>query len=98
METQRRAFFEHLLTLPTYPSYRTKSHFGTLVPKYFAEFEDLQDRAVDAILDLCEDDDEKVRVYNLTTFSSVSRLGKALWDYGNVGSGFGLIFFGERRG
>jgi hypothetical protein len=36
--------------------------FGTLVAKYFAECEDLQDRAIDAILDLCEDDDEKVGI------------------------------------
>jgi hypothetical protein len=30
------------------------------VAKFFAEFEDLQDATVDAVLDLCEDDEEKV--------------------------------------
>ena len=37
-----------------------------MVPKFFSEFEDLQDRAVDAVLDLCEDEDEKVN-YSIRT-------------------------------
>lgn len=58
--TQRRTFQEYLITLPKYPSYECKAFFGTLVAKFFAEFEDLQDATVDAVLDLCEDDEEKV--------------------------------------
>jgi hypothetical protein len=57
---QRRTFQEYLITLPKYPSYECKAFFGTLVAKFFAEFEDLQDATVDAVLDLCEDDEEKV--------------------------------------
>lgn len=38
----------------------SKSFFGSMVWRHFKEFDDLQDLAVDAILDLCEDDDEKV--------------------------------------
>jgi hypothetical protein len=34
---------------------------GYLIHRYFAEFHDMQDAAVDALLDLCEDDEEKVR-------------------------------------
>ena len=59
-DPQRRTFQEHLISLCSYPSYDCKSFFGTLIAKFFAEFEDLQDGAVDAILDLCEDDAEKV--------------------------------------
>ena len=58
---QRRAFYEQLISICRYPSYDCKSFFGTLVAKHFDEFEDLQDKAIDAILDLCEDDEERVR-------------------------------------
>lgn len=39
--------------------------FSTFVSKYFAEFEDLQDKAVDAVLDLCEDEEEQVNIFKL---------------------------------
>jgi len=54
------AFYKQLIKLASYPNYQSRSYFGTLLAKFFAEFEDLQDEAVDALLDLCEDDDEKV--------------------------------------
>ncbi len=61
--TQRLVFYKQLIKLASYPSYGNRSFFGTLLAKFFAEFEDLQDEAVDALLDLCEDDDEKVGLW-----------------------------------
>ena len=63
---------ERLIELPTYPSERCKSLFGTYIHKYFAQFPDLQDKAVDVILDLCEDDDEKVCCFWLQSLSLYS--------------------------
>jgi hypothetical protein len=61
LTTQRRAFFEHLITLPTYRDPTCTLMFTSLITRGFTEFEDLQDVAVDAVLDLCEDEDEQVR-------------------------------------
>jgi hypothetical protein len=58
--TKRRAFYEHFLTLPKYPSAECRGFFGTMLIKIFADMEELQDSAVDSLLDLCEDEDEKV--------------------------------------
>ena len=34
-----------------------------MLPKFFAEFEDLQNDEVDRLLDLCEHDDEEVSIH-----------------------------------
>ncbi|OCF57729.1 hypothetical protein L486_05194 [Kwoniella mangroviensis CBS 10435] len=80
----KRQFQEHLITLPSYPEYENKAFFGTLVAKYFGEFEDLQDTAIDALLDLCEDEDEKVRIIGI---KGLGPTGKAdpRWVRGNTG-------------
>ncbi|WVQ68536.1 uncharacterized protein L199_006745 [Kwoniella botswanensis] len=80
----KRKFQEHLITLPSYPEYENKAFFGTLVAKYFGEFEDLQDTAIDALLDLCEDEDEKVRIIGI---KGLGPTGKAdpRWVRGNTG-------------
>jgi hypothetical protein len=59
---QRRAFISRLLALPRDPSIDAKSFFVTLLPKYFAEFADLQDEQIDGLLDICEHEEEQVRI------------------------------------
>ncbi|WVR09327.1 hypothetical protein IAU60_006393 [Kwoniella sp. DSM 27419] len=80
----RRAFQQHLIALHSSDSYESKAFFGTLVPKFFGEFEDLQDTTVDALLDLCEDEDEKVRIIGI---KGLGPTGKAdpRWVRGNAG-------------
>jgi hypothetical protein len=60
LKTQRRRYFEHLLTLPSYKSPTTSAYYASSITRDFTEFEDLQDQAVDAVLDLCEDENEQV--------------------------------------
>lgn len=82
----RRKFHTLLIALPTSPSatYESKSFFGTLVHKCFAEFEDLQDPAIDALLDLCEDDDEKIRIIGIKALGPTARADPR-WVRGNTG-------------
>lgn len=84
--TQRRKFHAVLISLPTAPSasYESKTFFGTLVHKFFAEFEDLQDAAIDALLDLCEDEDEKVRMIGIRALGPTARADPR-WVRGNTG-------------
>jgi hypothetical protein len=51
---------ETLITLPSYRDPTCTLLFSSLITRYFKEFEDLQDGTVDAVLDLCEDEDEAV--------------------------------------
>lgn len=82
----RRRFHAQLIALPTSPpaSLPAKSFFGTLVHKFFAEFEDLQDAAIDALLDLCEDEDEKVRIIGIKALGPTARADPR-WVRGNTG-------------
>jgi hypothetical protein len=57
---KRRRYFEHLLTLPACKSPTTSAYYARSITRDFTEFEDLQDQAVDAVLDLCEDENEQV--------------------------------------
>jgi hypothetical protein len=57
---QRRRYFEHLLTLPSFKVQSINAYYAKSIARNFNEFEDLQDQAVDAVLDLCEDEDEQV--------------------------------------
>lgn len=83
---QRRRFHAQLIALPPPPpaSLPAKSFFGTLVHKFFAEFEDLQDAAIDALLDLCEDEDEKVRIIGIKALGPTARADPR-WVRGNTG-------------
>jgi len=58
--TQRRRYIQHLLTLPTYRSQSLNEYYAKSITRDFSEFEEYQDQAVDAILDLCEDENEQV--------------------------------------
>ncbi|WVQ80007.1 hypothetical protein IAT38_002108 [Cryptococcus sp. DSM 104549] len=80
----RRDFYTHLITLPSYPDKECKTFFGTLVGKFFAEFEDLQDSAIDALLDLCEDEDEKMRIIGIKGLGPTGRADPR-WVRGNTG-------------
>ncbi|WRT68687.1 uncharacterized protein IL334_005667 [Kwoniella shivajii] len=80
----RRKFQELLITLPRYSAYENKAFFGLLVAKYFGEFEDLQDSAIDALLDLCEDEDEKVRIIGIKGLGPTGR-SDPRWVKGNTG-------------
>jgi len=51
---------EHLLSLPTYHSQTLNEFYAQAITREFTEFEEFQDQAVDAILDLCEDENEQV--------------------------------------
>lgn len=57
---QKRQHVEHLLTLPAYRDPQLTHYFSESISIHFADVGDLQDQAVDAVLDLCEDEDEKV--------------------------------------
>lgn len=57
---QRRLYVEQLLTLPAYKDPQLTAYFAASISRHFSEVEDLQDQAVDAVLDLCEDEDEAV--------------------------------------
>ncbi|KAK8854546.1 hypothetical protein IAR55_003285 [Kwoniella newhampshirensis] len=80
----RRKFHQHLITLPSYPSYDSKAFFGTLVAKFFGEFESLQDDAIDALLDLCEDEEERVRIVGIKGLGPTGRADPR-WVRGNTG-------------
>ncbi|OCF35761.1 hypothetical protein I316_02253 [Kwoniella heveanensis BCC8398] len=80
----RRTFRSHLITLASDPSYEHKAFFGTLVSKFFGEFEDLQDSTIDALLDLCEDEDEKVRIIGIKGLGPTGRADPR-WVKGNTG-------------
>ncbi|WVF67640.1 hypothetical protein IAT40_002399 [Kwoniella sp. CBS 6097] len=82
----RRTFRSHLITLASNPSssYEHKAFFGTLVSKFFGEFEDLQDSTIDALLDLCEDEDEKVRIIGIKGLGPTGRADPR-WVKGNTG-------------
>ncbi|WVQ95215.1 hypothetical protein IAU59_002310 [Kwoniella sp. CBS 9459] len=80
----RRIFRSHLITLASDPSYEHKAFFGTLVSKFFGEFEDLQDATIDALLDLCEDEDEKVRIIGIKGLGPTGRADPR-WVKGNTG-------------
>ncbi|WWC71285.1 uncharacterized protein I206_105238 [Kwoniella pini CBS 10737] len=82
--SDKRKFQEHLITLPSYTEYENKALFGTLVPKFFGEFEDLQDSAIDVLLDLCEDEDEKVRIIGIKGLGPTGRADPR-WVRGNTG-------------
>ncbi|RXK42312.1 hypothetical protein M231_00302 [Tremella mesenterica] len=83
-QADRRACITHLLTLPSYSVYECKATFGTLVAKFFAEFEDLQDGVVDGLLDLCEDDDEKLRIIGIKGLGATAKADPK-WVRGNAG-------------
>ena len=57
---QKRRYLEHLLQLPGYKDPQLIAYFAESVSLHFADVADLQDQAVDAVLDLCEDDNEQV--------------------------------------
>ncbi|ORX38269.1 hypothetical protein BD324DRAFT_346271 [Kockovaella imperatae] len=80
----RRRFYEKLISICAYPSYECKAFFGTLVAKHFREFDDLQDKAIDAILDLCEDEEEKVRIIGIKGLGATAK-ADSRWVRGNAG-------------
>jgi hypothetical protein len=47
-------------------------YYAKSVVRDFSEFEEYQDQAVDAILDLCEDENEQVRPFLCSSFLSSS--------------------------
>lgn len=68
---QRRRYNQHLLTLPTYHSQTLNEYYAKSISRDFSEFEEYQDQAVDAILDLCEDENEQVGPHLLSFLSSL---------------------------
>lgn len=48
------------MTLPAYKDPQLTAYFADNATLYFADLEGLQDQLVDAVLDLCEDEDETV--------------------------------------
>ena len=54
---------QHLLTLPSYRSQSLNEYYAKSISRDFSEFEEYQDQAVDAILDLCEDENEQVGLF-----------------------------------
>ena len=53
------------MTLPTYRSQSLNEYYAKSITRDFSEFEEYQDQAVDAILDLCEDENEQVGLCSL---------------------------------
>jgi len=64
-DKQRKRYIQHLLTLPSYRSQSLNEYYAKSIIRDFSEFEEYQDQAVDAILDLCEDENEQVSVGSL---------------------------------
>lgn len=79
-DKQRKRYIQHLLTLPSYRSQTLNEYYATSIIRDFSEFEEYQDQAVDAILDLCEDENEQVSLGSLSSdgpsplFSSCSTI------------------------
>ncbi|ODN92114.1 hypothetical protein L198_05786 [Cryptococcus wingfieldii CBS 7118] len=80
----RRQCHSALIALPSVGSSKAKHFFGSNVSTFFAEFEDLQDQAIDALLDLCEDEDEDMRIVGIKGLGPTARADPR-WIKGNTG-------------
>lgn len=67
----RRGAFQELIQLVHFPhtSLQSKSYAAGQIPRFFNDFHDLEEEAINAVYDLCEDQDSKVRIdgYNAVT-------------------------------
>ncbi|KAI6021545.1 apoptosis inhibitory protein 5-domain-containing protein [Pisolithus microcarpus] len=67
----RRGAFQELIQLVHSPhtSLQSKSYAAGQIPRFFNDFHDLEEEAINAVYDLCEDQDSKVRIdgYNAVT-------------------------------
>ncbi|KAI6121832.1 hypothetical protein F5141DRAFT_1211484 [Pisolithus sp. B1] len=67
----RRGAFRELIQLVHSPqaSLQSKSYAAGQIPRFFNDFPDLEEEAINAVYDLCEDQDSKVRIdgYNAVT-------------------------------
>ncbi|KAI6010504.1 apoptosis inhibitory protein 5-domain-containing protein [Pisolithus marmoratus] len=67
----RRGVFRELIHLVHSPqtSLQSKSYAAGQIPRFFNDFPDLEEEAINAVYDLCEDHDSKVRIdgYNAVT-------------------------------
>ncbi|WVQ72690.1 hypothetical protein IAR50_002250 [Cryptococcus sp. DSM 104548] len=80
----RRRYHSALIELPSTGSHKAKRFFGSNISTFFAEFEDLQDRAIDALLDLCEDEDEDMRIVGINGLGPTAKADPR-WVKGNTG-------------
>ncbi|ODO05747.1 hypothetical protein I350_04808 [Cryptococcus amylolentus CBS 6273] len=80
----RRQCHSALIALPSVGSSNAKHFFGSNIPTFFAEFEDLQDQAIDALLDLCEDEDEDMRIVGIKGLGPTAKADPR-WVKGNTG-------------
>lgn len=82
--SQRLAFHRFLLSLRSTSSFEDKAYFAQNIARYFPEFEDLQDEAIDGLLDLCEDEDERARMEGIKGLGETGRV-EPRWVKGNAG-------------
>jgi hypothetical protein len=54
-----------LIHLAHSPHTNIKSIVSEGIPKYIKYFPDLEDDAINAVYDLCEDPEQQVRIYNI---------------------------------
>ncbi|TYJ57261.1 hypothetical protein B9479_001994 [Cryptococcus floricola] len=80
----RRQCHSALIALPSVGSSNAKHFFGSNISTFFAEFEDLQDQAIDALLDLCEDEDEDMRIVGIKGLGPTAKADPR-WVKGNTG-------------
>ncbi|KAG6335387.1 hypothetical protein ID866_3701 [Astraeus odoratus] len=73
--SSRRETLQELIELTHSPSRQSKSYAAGQIPRFFNDFPDLEEEAINAIYDLCEDQDSKVRIdgYNAVTQVSYSQ-------------------------
>lgn len=64
---QRRAAFQRLISLAQSSNPAFKKLVTEKVKEFFDDFPDLQEEAINAVYDLCEDQDQSVRSSHLRT-------------------------------
>lgn len=69
----RRSFYEFLLQAGSWDKPQLRVLAANEIAKYFKFFPELHERAIDAMLDLCEDDDELIRKNAMSVLPLVTK-------------------------
>ncbi|THH02961.1 hypothetical protein EW145_g6651 [Phellinidium pouzarii] len=73
----RREAFRRLLSLAQVKNAAHKKMVTEKVKDYFVDFPDLQDEAINAVYDMCEDQDQTIRIAGYNAITSVSRADRS---------------------
>ncbi|KAI5117854.1 hypothetical protein M0805_007697 [Coniferiporia weirii] len=72
----RREAFKRLLSLAQVQNSAHKKFVTEKVKDYFVDFPDLQDEAINAVYDMCEDQDQTIRIAGYGAITSVSTVDR----------------------